>query len=133
VVRANQIVGVMVTPHRFSNKYHLFSYAMLTRHNRESDGKLYGKKRAHGNTVLKTVFKSAFLSTTHSNTAFRRKYDEMRAAGKDDRSARNAVARKIAATVLGVWKSGKKYHDHYEEVTRRRSLNCHSGERESLS
>jgi transposase len=133
VVRANQIVGVMVTPHRFPNKYNLFSYAMLTRHNRESDGKLYGKKRAHGNTVLKTVFKSAFLSTTHSNTAFRRKYDEMRAAGKDDRSARNAVTRKIAATVLGVWKTGKKYHDHYEEVTRRRSLNCHSGERESLS
>jgi len=30
-VRANQIVGVMVTPHRFPNKYHLFSYAMLTK------------------------------------------------------------------------------------------------------
>jgi transposase len=132
-IRANQIVAVMVTPHRFPNKYNLFSYAMLTRHNRESDGKLYGKKRAHGNSVLKAVFKSAFFSATHSNTAFRRKYDEMRAAGKDDRSARNAVARKIAATVLGVWKTGKKYHDHYEEVTQRQHINCHSGERESLS
>jgi transposase len=133
VVRANQIVGVMVTPHRFPNKYNLFSYAMLIRHNRESDGKLYGKQRAHGNTVLKAVFKSAFFSATHSDTAFRRKYEEMRAAGKDDRAARNAVARKIAAAVLGVWKTGKKYHDHYEEVTQRQHINCHSGERESLS
>ena len=126
-VRSNQIVGIMVTPHRFPNKYHLYSYAMLTKHNRLSDGKLYGKKRGHGQVVLKTLFKSAFLSSTQSNTAFRRKYDEMRAAGKDDRAARNAVSKKLAATVLGVWKSGKKYNDKHEEVARRRNQNCHSG------
>jgi hypothetical protein len=100
---------------------------MLTRHNRLSDGKLYGKKRSHGQAVLKTVFKSAFLSATQSNTSFRRKYDEMRNAGKDDRAARNAVSRKIAATVLGVWKSGRKYNDKYKEATRRRNRNSHSG------
>lgn len=118
-VRANQIVGIMVTPYRFPNKYHLFSYAMLTNHNLISDGKLYGKKRAHGRAELKTVFKSSFLSATQSDTSFRRKYEKMRAEGKDDRAARNAVAKQIAATVFGVWKSGKKYNDKYEEVTRR--------------
>lgn len=126
-IRANQIVAVMVTPYRFRKKYNLFSYAMLTKHNRISDGKLYGKQRALGQSTLKNVFKSAALSAIKSNTAFRRKYDEMRASGKDDRAARNAVAKAIAATVMGVWKSGKKYDDKYKEVTRRRNQNCHSG------
>lgn len=126
-VRANQIVAVMVTPQRFADKYHLFSYAMLTKHSRISDGKQYGRKRAHGSRVLKGVFKSAALSAMMSNTAFRRKYDAMRNAGKDDRAARNAVSRKIAATTLGVWKSGRKYNDKHMEVTRRRNQDCHSG------
>jgi transposase len=126
-VRANQVVAVMVTPHRFPTKYNLFAYAMLTMHNRESDGKLYGKKRSRGPKVLKNAFKSAALSAIKSNTAFRRKYDAMRAAGKDDRAARGAVAKKIAATALGVWKSGRKYDDWHMEVTQRRSRNCHSG------
>lgn len=127
-VRANRIVGVMVTPYRFPKKYNLFAYAMLTKHNRTSDGKLYGKKRAHGQAVLKEVFKSAALSAIRSNTAFRRKYDAMRNAGKTDKAARNAVAKKVAATALGVWKTGKKYNDKHMEVTRRRSQNCHSGD-----
>lgn len=132
-VRANQIVAILVTPHRFAKKYNLFSYSVLIKHNRISDGKLYGKQRALGHTELKRVFKSAALSAIKSDNAFRRKYDEMRAAGKDDRAARNAVAKKIAATVLGVWKSGKKYDDKHKEVTRRRNRNCHSGATESLS
>ncbi|MDJ0764308.1 MAG: transposase [Myxococcota bacterium] len=106
-VRANQIVGVMVTPYRFPTKYNLFSYAMLTKHKRESDGKIYGKKRALGRSILKKVFKSAALSVLGSDNLMRKKYDAMRSAGADDRKARNAVAKKIAATTLGVWKSGK--------------------------
>jgi len=126
-VRANQIVGVVVTPHRFPSKYKFFSYSMLTKHIQTSGGKSYGNKRAHGQVVLKTAFKSAAISTLRSKNAFRRKYDSMRESGSDDRAARNAVAKKIAATVLGVWKSGQKYNDKHKEVTRRRSQNCHSG------
>jgi len=127
LVRANQIVAILVTPYRFPKKYNLFSYAMLTKHNQISDGKLYGKQQALGVTELKNVFKSAALNAKKSNTSFRRKYDEVRAAGGDDRAARNAVAKMIAATVYGVWKSGKKYNDKHWEVTRRRNQNCHSG------
>jgi transposase len=126
-VRANQIVGIVVTPHRFPTKYNFFSYSALTKHSRVSDGKLYGKKRAYGQAVLKEVFKMAALAALGSNTAFRRKYDAMRDAGKEHHAARNAVAKKIAATVLGVWKSGKRYNDKHMEVTRRRNRNCHSG------
>ena len=84
-------------------------------------------KRTHGQAVLKEVFKSAALGSVKSSTAFRRKYDSMKAAGADDRAARNAVSRKIAATVLGVWKSGKKYNDRHQEVTQRLNKSCHSG------
>lgn len=125
-IRANQIVAIMVTPFRFSDKYHLFSYAKLTKHNRESDGKHYGKKPANGRPLLKEVFKMAVFGAMKSDTAFRRKYEQMRAAGANDRVARNAVAKKIAATVLAVWKSGKKYNDKHEEVTRGRNHNSHS-------
>jgi len=126
-IRANQIVAVMVTPHRFATKYNLFAYAGLTKHVRESDGKEYGKKRARGPRMLKEAFKAAALNAIRSNTAFRRKYESMRAAGKSDRSARGAVSKMLAATVRGVWKSGKKYDDKHMEVTRRRSRDCHSG------
>lgn len=126
-IRANQIVAIMVTPHRFSNKYHLFSYAKLTKHNRESDGKNYGKNPSNGQPMLKGIFKMAVFGATKSNTSFRRKYEEMRAAGKSDRVARNAVAKLIAATVLAVWKTGKKYNDNYREVTRRQNQQSHSG------
>lgn len=125
-VRANQIAGIIVTPHRFPNKYHFFSYAMLTKHNRISDGKLYGRKKAHGQALLKEVFKTAAYSAVRSDNAYKRKYDAMMAAGKDSRAAINAVARMIAATVLGVWKSGKKYNDKQMEVTRRQNQKRHS-------
>jgi len=126
VVRANQIVAIMVTPHRFHNKYHLFSYAKLTRHARESDGKQYGKKPAKGQPMLKAVFKSAVTSAMKSNTSFKRRYEDKRNDGADDRTARHAVSKAIAATVLAVWKSGKKYDDKHREVTHRRHQKSHS-------
>lgn len=125
-IRANQIVAIMVTPHRFRKKYNLFSYAKLTKHTRESDGKKYGKKPAKGQPMLKGVFKSAVLGAMKSNTGFKRKYDEMRAAGVSEKSAKHAVAKAIAATVLAVWKSGKKYNDKHREVTRRQNQKCQS-------
>ena len=125
-IRANQIVAIMVTPHRFQKKYNLFSYAKLTKHNRESDGKKYGKKPAKGQPMLKGIFKSTVLGAMKSNTGFKRKYDEMRTNGANDKSARHAVAKLIAATVLAVWKTGKKYDDKHREVTRRQNQECQS-------
>jgi transposase len=119
VVRANQIVGIVVTPHRFPDKYHFYSYAMLVRHKQVSDDKQYGNKRAFGKGQLKAIFKSAAVCALRSDNAFRRRYDRMRQAGVADKAARNAVSRALAATMLGVWKSGKRYNDHHQEVRRR--------------
>lgn len=117
---ANRIVGVLVTPHRFPNKYKLYAYARLVRHQRTSDGKPCGKKASQGQSILKDIFKNAAQAAIKSNCALRRRYEWMQAAGKSERDARNDVARRIAATVLGVWKSGKEYDDKQQEVTRER-------------
>lgn len=134
-VRANQIAGVVVSPHRFVNKYKFFAYAMLVKHQKRSDGKVYGKQRPFGQAVLKGVFKSATFSALRGQNKFSRHYQACIAKGLDDRKARNSVSRLLAATALGVWKSGKKYDDNYDankkEVTRRLPDSCHS-ETESL-
>jgi transposase len=128
LIQANKIVAVIVTPYRFPRKYNLFSYAKLSNHKKISDGKQYGKKRPRGQPILKDVFKTAALSAIRGDNAFRRRYDELRAQGKDDRKSRSIIAKLIAATVLGVWKSGKPYNDKQMEVTRRLSnKSCHSG------
>lgn len=127
VIRANLIVGILITPYRFPKKYNLFAYSVLTKHNRTSDGKPYGKSKAQGRVVLKEVFKMAALQAIRADNAFRRKYLEMKEAGCSERAARNAIAKTLAATVLGVWKSGKKYDDTMMEVRRRQSQKCHSG------
>jgi transposase len=134
-VRANQIAGVVVSPHRFANKYKFFAYAMLVKHQKISDGKIYGKKRPFGQALLKDVFKSGALSALRGKNRFTRHYQACIAKGLDDCKARNSVSRLLAATALGVWKSGKKYDDNYDanhkEVTQRLTDSCHS-ETESL-
>ena len=113
---ANQIVGIIISPWRFDTKYKFFSYAMLIKHRQMSDGVSYGNRKVFGNLQLKTIFKMATNSVIHSENAFGRKYERMLAKGCTKKAARNAVTRALAATVLGVWKSGKKYNDHHREV-----------------
>jgi hypothetical protein len=113
---SNQIVGIVVSPFRFANKYKFFSYSSLIRHKWISDGTVYRNQRAYGNTQLKAIFKSATQIVLRGQNAFRRKYDQLRKNGSSDRAAANHITRDLAATVLAVWKSGKKYDDHYREV-----------------
>jgi transposase len=109
--RANQIVATVVTPARFEDKYHFFAYAMLVKHPQTSNGRSYGLKRAIGQSFLKGIFFNAAISALRSKNAFRRKHDEMIQMGSHQRAARQAVARAIAATVLGVWKKDRPYND----------------------
>jgi transposase len=114
-VFSNQVVGIVLSPWRFSTKYKFFAYAMLVKHSQMSDGKEYGRKRAFGNKQLKSIFKLATRQVIRSDNAFGRKYRRMLLDGRSERAARSAVARSLAATVLGVWKSGRKYNDNYLE------------------
>ncbi len=107
-ILANQVVGIVVSPYRFSNKGIFFAYAMLVKHIQSSDGKETGKVRTNGCKRLKAAFRIATVVALRTDSAFRRKYDEMRLQGASDKTARQAVSRAQAAAVLGVWKSGKK-------------------------
>lgn len=120
----NQVVGIVVSPWRFATKYKFFSYAMLVKHRQLSDGVAYGNRKAFGNVQLKSIFKMAAKKVAHSDNAFGRKYERMLTQGCTEKAARNAVARALAATVLGVWKSGKKYNDHHREVEPRPKGRC---------
>ncbi len=114
-ILSNQVVGIVVSPWRFASKYKFFSYAMLVKHQQMSDKVVYGSRRALGNKQLRSIFKMATNSVMHSENAFGRKYRQMLTEGCPEKAARNAVSRALAATVLAVWKSGKKYDDHYRE------------------
>ena len=111
VIRANQIVALVVSPYRFPTKYYFFAYCMLVGHIQNSDGMVYGRKRPHGQSELKGIFKSSRLDVLKGSSALRLKYDLMLNNGSTQKAAFNALGRCIASTVLGVWKSGKKYDD----------------------
>jgi len=114
-VRVNQVVGIVVTPHRFPSRGDFLAYSMLVKHKKLSDGKLYGQRQPRGKLQLKMIFKMAAKNVVRGENSYRRKYDQVLKDKGDERAAMNAVARKLAFTFLAVWKSGKKYNDHYLE------------------
>jgi len=60
------------------------------------------------NHRLKSVFKAAALGAAHRE-AYREYYERLVTAGSRAELARLTLARKLAATVLAVWKSGERF------------------------
>lgn len=110
-VRANIIAGAVVDPKRFPSKYKFWSYCMLVKHDRTSDGKSYGKVSAFGKLSLKAVFMSAASDGIFGTGAFKEYYDEQTAKGLDATAAKKNLARKIAAISLAVMRTGKPYEE----------------------
>lgn len=108
-IQAAKILSQVITAERFKDKHKFWSYCGLVRYKQESAGKIRGNKRAWGNRVLKCVFKMAAKSALSGGNEFRKMYDELRAKGTNDRAARNAVSRKIAAIVLSMLKHKTRY------------------------
>ncbi|MDE0118788.1 MAG: transposase, partial [Bdellovibrionales bacterium] len=55
-IRAVTIASLICSPHRFLNKHKLWSYSMLVRHTKISDGKAYGTQNRYGRSDLKGRF-----------------------------------------------------------------------------
>lgn len=115
VVRSHIVAALICSPHRFKNKHKFWAYSMLVRHNQISDGKSYGQKKIYGRSELKAVFQGAALATLKGNSSLRKYYDRLRSKGADHRTARKAVARKIAAICLYILKKETVYDDNFEE------------------
>lgn len=111
MIFANELLTAIVTPHRFANKYKFFSYCRLIKYQDESDGTVYKKRSSFGRKDLKAVFKNACMACLRGTSALREYYDVHREMGKSHQAASSAVCRKLAAIVLSVLKTEKKYDD----------------------
>lgn len=122
-VRANIIMAIVCMPHRFETKYRFWAYCMLVRYVQISDGRAYGSKKIHARYELKSLFMGAAENALLGENSLRRYYDDRRAQGVDHRSAKIAVARRIAAAALSVLKNNAKWDEHYHEtITERTEL-----------
>ncbi|MEI7529363.1 MAG: IS110 family transposase [Elusimicrobiota bacterium] len=110
-IQAAKVLSQVISAQRFKDKHKFWSYCGLVRHRMESGGHIYGSRRGRGNRVLKCVFKMAAKSVLTGETELRVYYDELRAKGTSDKSARNAVSRKLAAISLSVLKTKRPYDE----------------------
>lgn len=110
-IQAARIIAQVVDPRRFKNKYKFFAYCGLVRHQRISNKRLYGTTRVWGNRTLKCVFKMAAHSAIRGDNALRMYYDSLRGRDVSDKNAQNAVARKLAALTLSLWRNNQRFNE----------------------
>jgi transposase len=124
-IRAALLIATVVTPHRFRSKRQFWSYcgfAVVTRTSadwRPTQGgwvkaqavRTRGLNRNH-NPTLKAIFKSAAIAAIHQTKAghpMKLAYQRLCDSGTRPPLARLTIARKIAATVLAMWKKEEVY------------------------
>ena len=123
-IRVAQIIATIDTPHRFRTKRQFWSYLGLAVETRSSadhevvEGRVRRRQKqveTRGlnedyNRRLKSVFKSA---ATHACGCgvYKEYYEGLLQGGMREEMARLVVARKLAATVLAVWKSGESFDE----------------------
>lgn len=135
VIRAAQVVAVVITPHRFRTKRQFWSYCGLGIVTRSSadwtpSGPSWVRRREkiqtrglnqNRNSTLKMIFKGAALSvvTRMLDHPLHRDYQSMVAAGIKPDLARVTIARRIAAAVLAMWKTQEDYDPEKHRRTSR--------------
>ena len=123
-IRVAQIIAAIGSPHRFRGKRQLWAYcgfALITRSS--DDYRVEGDqlKRRHKSKQtrglnqgfsrrLKVAFKGAALEALKTE-AFKKIYERLTAKGVRAEMARLTIARKLAAVVLAIWKSGEGYDE----------------------
>jgi transposase len=119
-IRVAPIIAAIGSPHRFRTKRQSWAYcgfAVITRSS--ADYQVSGDKleRRHQSTQtrgldpcfsrrLKFAFKGAALEALKTE-AFKKMYERLQASGVRAEMARLTSARKLAARVLAIWKSGE--------------------------
>lgn len=126
-LRAAQLMAVIVTPHRFRKRQQLWAYGGLGVVMRSSSDwvqleggswmraplkRTCGLNRNH-NHLLKQVFKGAATTAIErrSDNAFAAAYERLLSAGTKPNLAKLTIARKLAATILAMWKRNEVYED----------------------
>ena len=112
-IGAIKIVARVVTPHRFPDKGHYWSYTGLMKLDKVSGGRSYGKKDPRYCRQLKSVYKTGVMSAIGGNNPINDYYEHLiREKGYSVYNARHKACRRLAILSLGVFKSGKKYQPY---------------------
>jgi transposase len=106
---AVSIYSKVIDASRFKNKYKYWSYCGLVKHEKESGGKIYGRRKPRYCRKLKHIYKSAALTAIGGKNDIRVYYDHLLTLGLSARDARNEVARYIAKVSYGILKNKNKY------------------------
>jgi transposase len=123
-IRAAEILAIVGQPSRFRSLRTFWSYAGLglvetvsAEHRVENGRVVRGEKRRGvrlaraGHPLLKKVMRDLALYASMGRGAFRSAYDHHIGRGKTLAIARIALARKIAAVILAVWRSNTPYQE----------------------
>lgn len=127
-LRAAQLMAIVVTPHRFRKRQQFWAYCGLGVVMRSSSDwvqqpngswmrapvqQTRGLNRNH-NHLLKHVFKGAATTviSARSDNAFRTAYARLLEGGTKPNLAKLTIARKIAATLLAMWKRNEEYDEN---------------------
>jgi transposase len=115
-VIATGYLALIETPHRFSRKNKLWSYACLANKRHTSDDAVYTDHASKsGNRVLKWVVMEHFQSAVERSQAtnrFKRQYERLRQKGLDRTPARREVCRALLSTVRAMWIKEEAYRDN---------------------
>jgi transposase len=123
-IRAAYLVATVVTPHRFRSKRQFWAYcgfAVVTQSSADWVRNKGQWMRAHSmrtrglnlnrNPVMKDIFKGAALNILQlpDKHPLKQDYLQMLERGMKPNMARLTLARKLAATVLAIWKKEEVY------------------------
>ena len=120
-IRAAQIVAIAGAPTRFRSVRAFWAYGglgvvqRLSAEHRVENGRAVREERARGiklrvgQPLLKQVIRDVALHASLGHGAFQAVFEHHVARGKTAAVARVALARKIAAIILAVWRSGMPY------------------------
>ena len=113
LITAVTFFAIIDTPDRFKRKSRLFKYCGLAVGNRSSNEKWLSRPGLlpAGNRLLKYVLISAAHNccVQGADNPMRQYFQALVARGVSETAATNATARKIAATLWGMWKNGSDY------------------------
>ena len=134
-IRAAEIVATVVSPHRFRSSRHFWSYcglavvtAVSAEWERAKTGQWVRRQvpmprglNENRNPLMKCVFKGAALSITRlgEEHPLRQCYDRLVTETKPN-LARLTIARRLAATVLAMWKNWEVYDPKKQDRARTR-------------
>jgi len=120
-MRAAQIIAIAGEPNRFRSLRAFWAYSGLgvvqrsSSEHRVANGKAVREERTRGirlrvgQPLLKQVLRDIALHASLGRGAFHAVFERHVGRGKTAAVARVALARKIAAIILAVWRSGESY------------------------